>query len=80
MSDLVPEPDFQTIFDSLPGIYLVLKPDFTMVAANEARLLKVSDRCKKWGQAYILHFGYPQDFEALYYLEQSSFPCPFSPK
>ncbi len=38
MSDLVPEPDFQTIFDSLPGIYLVLKPDFTMVAANEARL------------------------------------------
>ena len=34
---LVPEPDFQTIFDSLPGIYLVLKPDFTMVAANQAR-------------------------------------------
>jgi len=38
MSLFVPESEFQSIFDSLPGIYLVLKPDFTMVAANDARL------------------------------------------
>ncbi|HJT24298.1 MAG TPA: PAS domain-containing protein, partial [bacterium] len=37
MSPHLPEPDFQSIFDSLPGIYLILKPDFTMVAANQAR-------------------------------------------
>src|SRR5215470_17881644 len=30
--------DFQALFDAAPGIYLVLMPDFTMVAANEARL------------------------------------------
>jgi len=35
---LIPESGFQSIFDALPGIYLILKPDFTMVAANEARL------------------------------------------
>lgn len=32
------EPDFALIFNHLPDLYLVLKPDFTMVAANEARL------------------------------------------
>lgn len=38
MSSPVPPCDFQTIFDALPGIYLILAPDFTMVAANDARL------------------------------------------
>ncbi|MDR3607577.1 MAG: ATP-binding protein [Oligoflexia bacterium] len=36
-----PGPDFAKLFDSAPGIYLVLLPDpprFTMVAANQARL------------------------------------------
>src|SRR5579871_1690333 len=37
MPPFLPESEFQFIFDSLPGIYLVLKPDFTMVAANQAR-------------------------------------------
>jgi PAS domain S-box-containing protein len=30
--------DFEALFNAAPGIYLVLTPDFTMVAANEARL------------------------------------------
>jgi PAS domain S-box-containing protein len=30
--------DFEALFDAAPGAYLVLTPDFTMVAANEARL------------------------------------------
>jgi hypothetical protein len=25
-------PDFQTLFESVPGLYLVLMPDFTIVA------------------------------------------------
>ncbi|WP_168710033.1 PAS domain S-box protein [Massilia sp. Mn16-1_5] len=32
------DPDFQSLFDATPVPYLVLTPDFTMVAANEARL------------------------------------------
>jgi signal transduction histidine kinase len=34
----VPSPDFQAIFESLPGNYLVLLPDLTMVAVSQARL------------------------------------------
>jgi signal transduction histidine kinase len=34
----VPLPDFQAIFESLPGNYLVLLPDLTMVAVSQARL------------------------------------------
>jgi PAS domain S-box-containing protein len=33
-----PEPDFRLLFEATPIPYLVLTPDFTMVAANEARL------------------------------------------
>ena len=33
-----PEPDFRLLFEATPVPYLVLTPDFTMVAANEARL------------------------------------------
>ena len=32
------DPDFQCLFDATPIPYLVLTPDFTMMAANEARL------------------------------------------
>ncbi len=38
MGSSVPDSDFLTIFQALPGIYLILKPDFTMVAASDARL------------------------------------------
>ena len=31
-------PDFRAIFESLPGNYLILTPDLTMVAVSEARL------------------------------------------
>ncbi len=31
-------PDFQTLFESAPVLYLVLKPDFTMVAVSDAYL------------------------------------------
>ncbi len=33
-----PSPDFQSLFESAPGLYLVLKPDFTIVGASEAYL------------------------------------------
>ena len=28
--------DFRLLFESLPGLYLVLKPDFTIAAVTEA--------------------------------------------
>jgi len=28
------DPDFQTLFESAPGLYLVLTPDFKIVAAS----------------------------------------------
>jgi PAS domain S-box-containing protein len=31
-------PDFQSLFESAPGLYVVLKPDFTIVAASDAYL------------------------------------------
>jgi len=31
-------PDFQTLFQSVPGLYLVLAPDFTIVAVSDAYL------------------------------------------
>lgn len=34
-----PAPDFQVLFESAPGLYLVLRPDFTIVAASDAYLL-----------------------------------------
>jgi signal transduction histidine kinase len=34
----VPAPDFQALFQSLPGLYLVLSPDFLIVAASDAYL------------------------------------------
>lgn len=32
------EPDFHAIFDAVPGLYLVLRPDFTIAAASDAYL------------------------------------------
>lgn len=37
-STSVPTPDFQALFESAPGSYLVLTPDFTIVAASNAYL------------------------------------------
>lgn len=31
-------PDFRTLFESVPGLYLVLMPDFTIVAVSDAYL------------------------------------------
>jgi PAS domain-containing protein len=36
MTPPVPKLNFQLIFDDLPGLYLILAPDFTMVAVNRA--------------------------------------------
>jgi signal transduction histidine kinase len=33
-----PTPDFQSLFESAPGLYLALAPDFTIVAVSEAYL------------------------------------------
>jgi signal transduction histidine kinase/ActR/RegA family two-component response regulator len=33
-----PDPDFKLLFESVPGLYLVLGPDLTIVAASEAYL------------------------------------------
>ena len=38
MSTSSPTPDFQTLFESTPGLYLVLAPDLTIVAASDAYL------------------------------------------
>src|SRR5947207_1233173 len=31
----VPEPDFRALFESAPGLFLVLNPDFTIVAVSD---------------------------------------------
>jgi signal transduction histidine kinase/DNA-binding response OmpR family regulator len=33
-----PDPDFKVLFESAPGLYLVLDPDYTIVAASDAYL------------------------------------------
>ena len=35
---LTREPDFQALFESAPGLYLVLTPDLTIVAVSDAYL------------------------------------------
>jgi signal transduction histidine kinase len=37
-SNLQPQPDFRSLFESAPGLYLVLAPDLTIVAASDAYL------------------------------------------
>ncbi len=34
----ISSPDFRALFESAPGLYLVLKPDLTIVAATDAYL------------------------------------------
>lgn len=34
----LPTPDFRALFESAPGLYLVLTPDFTIVAVSDAYL------------------------------------------
>ncbi len=44
-------PDFQTLFESAPGLYLVLKPDLTIVAVSEAYLrATMTERAKILGR------------------------------
>jgi len=35
-ASLAPPPDFRTLFESVPGLYLVLATDFTIVAVSDA--------------------------------------------
>src|SRR5687767_10394252 len=37
-SETLLAPDFRTLFESAPGLYLVLTPDFVIVAASDAYL------------------------------------------
>ncbi len=37
-------PDFKALFESAPGLYLVLTPDFTIVAASDAYLAATMTR------------------------------------
>ena len=37
-------PDFRTLFESAPGLYLVLTPDLKVVAASDAYLRATSER------------------------------------
>jgi signal transduction histidine kinase len=38
MTRVIPQPDFRTLFESAPGLYLVLTPELTIVAASDAYL------------------------------------------
>jgi len=45
------EPDFRALFESAPGLYLVLKPDLTIVAVSEAYLrATMTERSKILGR------------------------------
>ena len=45
MTPPVPDtPDFRVLFESAPGLYLVLRPDFTIVAASDAYLTATMTR------------------------------------
>jgi hypothetical protein len=42
-----PDPDFKLLFESAPGLYLVLNPDLTIVAVSEAYLAATLTRREK---------------------------------
>ena len=44
---LIPTPDFQALFESAPGLYLVLTPVLTIVAVSEAYLKATMTRREK---------------------------------
>ncbi len=51
-SRLPPAPDFRALFESVPGLYLVLLPDFTIIAVSEAYLkATMTERKKILGRA-----------------------------
>src|SRR4029077_11162333 len=43
----IPTPDFQALFESAPGLYLVLTPELTIVAVSEAYLNATMTKRKK---------------------------------
>src|SRR5207247_2274721 len=43
----IPAPDFQALFESAPGLYLVLTPALTIVAVSEAYLKATMTRREK---------------------------------
>src|SRR5688500_7507116 len=50
----VPNADFRLMFEAVPGAYLVMKPDFTVVAVSD-RYLRVtgSDRSSLLGRGFF---------------------------
>ena len=44
MSDHLPPADFRRLFEAAPGLFLVLQPDFTILAASDAYLLATMTR------------------------------------
>ena len=62
----LPEPDFRTLFESAPGLYLVLAPDLTIVAVSDAYLrATMTERNKILGRGIFDVFpDNPDDPEA----------------
>jgi hypothetical protein len=50
-------PDFQALFESAPGLYLVLTPDLKIVAASDAYLRATMTRTKiRWFASWSKRF------------------------
>ena len=62
----IDEPDFRSLFDATPSPYLILAPDFTIVAVNEAYLQATRrSRAELLGRALFEVFpDNPHDAEA----------------
>lgn len=65
-SSPLPLPDFQTLFESAPGLYLVLTTNFTIVAVTDAYLqATMTKREEILGQGIFEVFpGNPDDLTA----------------
>ena len=65
-ADARESPDFRVLFESVPGLYLVLTPDFTIVAASDAYLrATMTKRDEVLGRGFFDVFpGNPDDRNA----------------
>ena len=49
-SDPASAPDFRILFESTPGLFLVLRPDFSIVACrNERKIRGIAGECCRSG-------------------------------
>ena len=56
-STLLPQPDFQALFESAPGLYLVLTPALTILAVSDAYLrATMTKRGRFWGDTSLMCF------------------------